>query len=199
MSLAIRKVLTVVEETRSDGGRGDGEPLRKAATAVVFANPYAGGGLLGGPLRADRIERRARHPDRRALCGGAGGAGGKPRQGGDGGDGRRAGARKRGQNNDLRQPVPRMPSVGGRPGCHPRPSAARRARRSTCPICFKDEIWVRSHYDTVTLFVPDAPAPNEIVLIGAVASRGRLNARLGGVGKEQALVDRDVEDDGAAG
>ena len=54
------------------------------------------------------------------------------------------------------------------------------------PLCFKDEIWVRSHYDTITVFVPNAPAPDEIVLVGAVASRGRLNARLGGVSKQEA-------------
>ena len=55
------------------------------------------------------------------------------------------------------------------------------------PLCFKDEIWVRSHYDTITMFVPDAPEPDEIVMIGAVASRGRLNARLGGKTAEEAL------------
>ena len=53
------------------------------------------------------------------------------------------------------------------------------------PLCYKDEIWVRSHYDTITVQIEDAPAPDEIVLIGAVASRGRLNARVGGKTKEE--------------
>jgi hypothetical protein len=57
------------------------------------------------------------------------------------------------------------------------------------PLCFKHEIWVRSHYDTITVAIADAPAPDEIVLIGAVASRGRLNARLGGKTVEEALAD----------
>jgi hypothetical protein len=48
------------------------------------------------------------------------------------------------------------------------------------PLAYKDEIWVRSHYDAVEVRVPDAPLPGEIVVIAAVASRGRLNARLGG-------------------
>ena len=42
VSLEIRKLLTFVEEVRTEGGRGDGDPLVKAATAVVFRNPYAG-------------------------------------------------------------------------------------------------------------------------------------------------------------
>ena len=53
------------------------------------------------------------------------------------------------------------------------------------PLCYKDEIWVRSHYDTITVAIHDAPAPDEIVLIGAVASRGRLNSRVGGKSAEE--------------
>ncbi len=67
MSLEIRKIVTVVEEVRADGGRADGAPLRKAAVAVVFRNPYAGRPYGRGPLRADRAQRRAGHPDRGAL------------------------------------------------------------------------------------------------------------------------------------
>jgi hypothetical protein len=34
--------------------------------------------------------------------------------------------------------------------------------------------------------VPDAPGPDEIVVVAAVASRGRMHARLGGMSKDQA-------------
>lgn len=40
---------------------------------------------------------------------------------------------------------------------------------------------MRSHYDTMTLTLHDAPAPREIAVIFAVATRGRLHARLGGL------------------
>ena len=40
---------------------------------------------------------------------------------------------------------------------------------------------MRSHYDTVTVMIPDAPGPREIAVIFAVATRGRLHARLGGL------------------
>jgi hypothetical protein len=49
------------------------------------------------------------------------------------------------------------------------------------PLTHKDALYVRSHYDTMTLTFSDAPAPREIVVIVAVATRGRLHARLGGL------------------
>jgi Amino acid synthesis len=39
---------------------------------------------------------------------------------------------------------------------------------------------VRSHYDGITITLPDAPLPNEIALICAFANRGRPNHRVGG-------------------
>jgi hypothetical protein len=49
------------------------------------------------------------------------------------------------------------------------------------PLAHKDALYVRSHYDTVTVMIPDAPGPREIAVIFAVATRGRLHARLGGL------------------
>jgi hypothetical protein len=49
------------------------------------------------------------------------------------------------------------------------------------PLAHKDALYVRSHYDTMTLTFSDAPMPREIVVIVAVATRGRLHARLGGL------------------
>ena len=53
------------------------------------------------------------------------------------------------------------------------------------PVCYRDAIWVRSHYDAVTVSVEDAPAADEIVIGVAVTNRGRINARLGGLRKDQ--------------
>ena len=49
------------------------------------------------------------------------------------------------------------------------------------PLAYRDEIWVRSHYDAMTVHVADAPHPDELVVIAAVANRGRINARVGGM------------------
>ena len=55
------------------------------------------------------------------------------------------------------------------------------------PLASKDVLQARSHYDAVSLSIPDAPRADEIVLIIAVASRGRLNERSGGTTVEEAL------------
>jgi hypothetical protein len=49
------------------------------------------------------------------------------------------------------------------------------------PLAHKDALYVRSHYDTITATFADAPEPDEILVIMAAASRGRLHARLGGL------------------
>jgi hypothetical protein len=49
------------------------------------------------------------------------------------------------------------------------------------PLACKDALYVRSHYDGMTIVLPDAPQPDEIAVIFCVANRGRINARVGGV------------------
>ena len=49
------------------------------------------------------------------------------------------------------------------------------------PLAHKDALYVRSHYDTVTVSFNDAPAPDEVIVIFSFATRGRLHARLGGL------------------
>jgi len=64
------------------------------------------------------------------------------------------------------------------------PSTGKRGGPGTTidvPLAHKDALYVRSHYDTMSLTVNDAPAPGEIVVIFAIATRGRLHARLGGL------------------
>ena len=53
------------------------------------------------------------------------------------------------------------------------------------PLAYKDALYVRSHYDTMEVRIPDAPLPDEVVVIAVVANRGRLNTRLGGLRKEE--------------
>jgi hypothetical protein len=49
------------------------------------------------------------------------------------------------------------------------------------PLASKDALYVRSHYDGMTVVLPDAPMPDEIAVIFCVANRGRINARVGGL------------------
>ena len=49
------------------------------------------------------------------------------------------------------------------------------------PLAHKDALYVRSHYDGISITLHDAPLPDEIALICAYASRGRPNHRVGGL------------------
>ena len=51
--------------------------------------------------------------------------------------------------------------------------------------CIHD-VYVRSHYDGMSLVLPDAPLPDEIAIIFCLANRGRLNARVGGLSYDEA-------------
>ncbi len=54
------------------------------------------------------------------------------------------------------------------------------------PLACKDALYVRSHYDGMTIVLPDAPLPDEIAVIFCVANRGRIGARVGGLKFEAA-------------
>lgn len=190
MDLEIRKLVTVVEEVRTEGGRSDeGPPLRKAACAVVFRNPYAGhewsasldkliepsaelGELIGNTV-VKALDAPVESHGKAVLVG-------------------TAGEQEHGnavKTTTFGDPF-RVAFGGGRAWV---PSTTKRCGPGASvdvPLCFKDEIWVRSHYDTITVIVADAPAPDEIVLVGAVASRGRIGARLGGKTREEAIAEQ---------
>ena len=49
------------------------------------------------------------------------------------------------------------------------------------PLASKDALYVRSHYDGMTLSLPQTPLPDEVAIIVCLANRGRPNARIGGL------------------
>lgn len=52
------------------------------------------------------------------------------------------------------------------------------------PLAHKDALYVRSHYDSISASFNDAPRNDELLVIWAFATRGRLHARLGGLKAE---------------
>jgi Amino acid synthesis len=71
-----------------------------------------------------------------------------------------------------------MPSTGKRGGP---------GQSLDIPLAHKNALYVRSHYDTATVTFSDAPAPDEVVVAVAVATRGRLHARLGGPAADEVI------------
>ena len=55
------------------------------------------------------------------------------------------------------------------------------------PMNHKDDVYVRSHYDGMSLQLPGIPMPDEVALIFCLATRGRPNARVGGMTHEEVL------------
>ena len=47
------------------------------------------------------------------------------------------------------------------------------------PLGHKDASWSFPHFDTITVSVPDAPRPDEILVVMAIADGGRLRNRCG--------------------
>lgn len=52
------------------------------------------------------------------------------------------------------------------------------------PLLHKDAMLVRSHYDAITIRIPDAPHADEVVVAVAFTTGGRPHARIGGVSAE---------------
>lgn len=181
--LEIRKLFTVVEEIRSEAGVPADLPLRKAAAAAVVRNPFAGryepdlrplieasreiGALLGG-MAVSALASPVESYGKGGIAGLAG-------------EQEHANAMLTTVFGDaLRR------AVGG--GKAWIPSVTKRdvpGAAMDVPLAYKDALWVRSHYDAISVRIADAPLPEEIVVIAAVANRGRLNARVGGLRKEE--------------
>src|SRR5499427_10748815 len=167
----IRKLVTVVEEIQSDGGREARRPLRKAAAVAVIENPFAGrfvddltplidAGEELGALLAKRATEALGAPVHSY---------GKAAIVGEGGEYEHAAA--------IIHPTlggPFRAAVGG--GKAIIPSAKKLGAAGTAidvPLHYKDAAFVRTHFDAMEVRVPDAPKPNEIVVVLVVTDGGR--------------------------
>lgn len=176
--MQIRKLMTVRDETRSEGGQDADRPLVKAAAIAVVANPYAGGPYSDSLTRITEDNYELGHllATTAAQTLGLEVEGyGKASIVGTNGEIEHGVAHKIGEfGTGVRD------AVGGTAWIS---SVSKRCSPGSLvdvPLAYKDEIWVRSHYDAFTIFLPDAPLPDEVAVVLAVASRGRLNDRVGG-------------------
>jgi hypothetical protein len=188
MAFHIRKWYLQLEDTLANetGNAADGKPLRKIVIAAAIRNPHAGKFVqdltdIVGPSKELGAEF-----GRRIV---AAVAGDKVESYGKACLVGMAGEYENGNaflTTAFADPV--RDAVGG--GKAWVPSTGKRGALGTAidvPLAHKDALYVRSHYDTVTATFGDAPAPDEIVVIYAFATRGRLHARLGG------LAARDIQ------
>jgi amino acid synthesis protein len=177
----IRRILTVVEEAVTELGEPVHTPVRRAAAVAVVANPWAGRGVehdLSPEVAA--LAPTIAHALSDRLIAALGSAErvqafGKAAIVGLDGEIEHAGAlihtpyfgdvlrsRSQGESiivfSDLRAPA---------------------GTTLTVPLWHKVHAATRSHYQTVSVRVPDAPRPDEIAVIAAASDGPRPNARIG--------------------
>jgi hypothetical protein len=178
----IRKWFLQVDDTLAteSGALADGAPLRKIVIAAALHNPFAGrfeadlsSFITPSPLLGEEFGRRIRE----AAAGQPIESYGKACLVGVDGEYEHGNALL---TNPAANPV-RAALGGGKAWV---PSSGKRGGPGTpidVPLAHKDALYVRSHYDTVTVTLPDAPNRDELIVIWAFATRGRLQARLGGL------------------
>lgn len=182
MSAKIRKIVVVVEETRTEMGRVIDPPTRRAAAIAVIENPFAStyvddlseliaiGEELGGLLTARAVAALG-------IAGEAAESYGK--------------AALVGENGELEHAAAILHPKLGTPvrkalgrGAALIPSSKKRGGPGTpldIPLGHKDAAFVRSHFDGMEVRVNDAPRANEIMVAIAVTDSGRPLPRVGGL------------------
>ena len=184
----IRKLVTIVEETRIEIGKDIDPPTRRSAALAVIENPYADryqedledlmrvgeelGSLLGErAVRALGIKAEAVESFGKAAIVGESGelehaaAILHPRLG-----------------KPLRKAVQKGASLV--------PSSKKMGGPGTqidVPLGHKDAAFVRSHFDAMEVRVSDAPRRNEIVVAVVVTDSGRPLPRIGGLTSDEVI------------
>lgn len=181
MELSIRKTFTQVEEIHTSAGESDaGGPLRKVAVALVIPNPYAGQGYvedLSELIEASAEIGRVVGTKAAELLGAPVESYGKGGLVGTNGEQEHINAALTSVfGNAFREAI-----GGGEAWITSVTKPAVAGAVIDVPTAYKDDVWVRSHYDSIEMRIPDAPHPDELVVIAVVTNRGRLNARVGGM------------------
>ncbi|MDI9897420.1 amino acid synthesis family protein [Rhodococcus sp. IEGM 1381] len=186
--LEVRTWYTSVEEVHHDNGPRADVPLIKAAVTAVIKNPYAGrpfsddlSELLepSGDLAIELVRRC------KAALGGA-----EAESCGKGAVVGLAGEQEHGVAC-LTTPFgdAMRDGIGGTGWVT---SATKMGTVGTVidvPLAYKKALFVREFYDAITVSLPTGPRADEIAVIAAMATRGRLHHRIGGLTKADAVGD----------
>jgi hypothetical protein len=178
---SIQSYHSVVVETRELDGKRLDHPLVKAAVGAVITDPFAGKGFQADlSSLTEHSAALGLELGRRAVDL----LGGRPVEGyGKGGI---AGA-----NSAQEHVVACITTVfgdafreaigGGKAWISSASKIGGIGAQLDIPLAYKDEVYVRSHYDAITLTIPDGPRANEFVICVAVSSGPRPFNRVGGM------------------
>jgi len=178
--MQIKRILTFVDETAVESGQTVSPPLRKVAVAAILDNPFAGRFERDLSPLTKASEEIGRHICKLAISLMA------PHQAVSYGK-----AGLAGMNGEQEHAVSMLTTVfgnvmreaagGGKAWISSLTKRVAPGATIDIPLAHKDALYVRSHYDGITITLPDAPLPNELAIICAYANRGRPNHRVGGL------------------
>lgn len=182
MKAAIRKLVTIVDETYLEMDRAVTPPIKRAAALAVIENPFAGRYVEDLSPLIEMGEELGKLLSERAVAalgieGSHAESYGKAALVGENGEMEHAAALlhpKMGApvRNTLGKGAALIPSSKKRGG----PGA-----ELDIPLGHKDAAYVRSHFDGMQASITDAPRANEIVVAVAVTTGGRPLPRIGGL------------------
>jgi hypothetical protein len=185
--MEIRKLVTIIEETKMEMGKSLHNPCRKAAAIAVIKNPFAGkyqenlqelidiGGVLGGMLASKARDALGIKPEQAESFGKA------VIVGLDGESEHAAAIIHPKFGNPIREVL-----GGGKARIPSTQKVGPAGTEIDVPLVYKDASTVSSHYDAMTVSVTDAPRPDEIVVAVVVTDSGRPLYRIPGLRKEDA-------------
>jgi hypothetical protein len=178
--LTVNRCLTFIDEVQPDGVTPDGPPLRRVAVVAIVKNPYAGQyGEDMSPLVAASVKLGETMSEIAVAAMQPYAAESYGKGGIVGLDGRQE------HVNALITTTFATPlriAIGGAQAWIS--SFTKRAAPGATidiPLAHKDALYVRSHYDGMTVTLPDGPQADEIAVIICLANRGRIGARVGGL------------------
>jgi len=186
MNIAIRRTFVLVEERKEEAGRVADRPLRRVAAVAVVENPYAGRYIedlkplidgsvkLGEEIAKLALSNFGQHEVQSYGKGGIIGLAGEQEH---------ANALL---TSAFANPI--RDAIGG--GSAWISSFTKKGGPGTLidiPMNHKDNVYVRSHYDGMSIALPDAPLPDEVAVIFCIANSGRLNARVGGLTHQEVM------------
>ena len=179
--IEIRKIATVVEEVFHEGGPPASRPLRQGACLAVIRNPYAGRYVQDIlPLMKD-LEPLGLDMARR-LVAALGAAPGEIEAYGKGAIVGAAGELEHGALWHAPGGYGMREVLGGTKAIVPSTKKVGGAgTRLDVPLAHVDAAYVRSHFGTLEVGLPDAPKADEIVYVLAMSTGPRVHARAGGL------------------
>lgn len=181
MTIAPRKIVTHVEEVHHDGGPALAIPRRKGWVACVVANPFAGRHEPDIVWMMDALKPLGLECSSRLVAALGGDvktieAYGKGALVGTDGEIEHGALWHAPGGYAMRELLGQALAIV--PSTH---KVGPMGAALDIPIHHKDAAYVRSHFDTMTMVIPDAPRAGEIVFALTMSTGSRPHARVGGL------------------